>query len=322
MREAIDVAGTGFAVLDRIYADDRDPIEALGGSCGNVLISLAMLKRAVAPLLVLGKDRVGRSLIDEFAEAGADTRYIYCRDDVESPILAQHLDTTSGQHSFSFICPETARPLPQYKPIESSEVRLAGQLLKGCEVFYTDRLSNAIIEAMEEAVGGGAVVYFEPSEIAGDDLFDRALELSSIVKFSSDRLSDEMESYRLRDDAIAIVTHGSRGLEVRQAGHSEWCVPISVPFVRDTCGAGDMVTVGVIDWLLEHGTEATRTWQDLIPGVVAGQKLAAANCAFPGARGLFSNRGAGFARMVLKPGDCDLFNQLELFDWKRATPPL
>jgi fructokinase len=313
MQRAIEVAGTGFAVLDRIYTGSREPVEALGGSCGNVLISLAMLKRAVAPLLVLGTDRVGQALVDEFEQAGADTQYILCRDDVESPILAQYIDTSSGQHSFSFICPETDRPLPRYKPIESAQVHSAHHVLKGCEVFYTDRLTAAIVEAMEEAVAGGAIVYFEPSEIADEVLFEQALELASIVKFSSDRLSDEMRAYRLRDDAITIVTHGSLGLEVHQAANSTWCSAIQAPFVRDTCGSGDMVTVGVIDWLLEHGSESAWTLENLVPGVVAGQTLAAANCAFPGARGLFSSRGADFARMVLQPGQCDLLSQLELF---------
>ena len=34
----VDVAGTGFTVLDRIYADGDLAGEALGGSCGNVLV--------------------------------------------------------------------------------------------------------------------------------------------------------------------------------------------------------------------------------------------------------------------------------------------
>lgn len=34
-----DVVGTGFTVLDRIYADARGvAVEGLGGSCGNVQI--------------------------------------------------------------------------------------------------------------------------------------------------------------------------------------------------------------------------------------------------------------------------------------------
>src|SRR3546814_21181343 len=55
--ERVDVAGTGFTVLDRVYADGGVAGEALGGSCGNVLVSLALLHRHVAPLLATGMDR-------------------------------------------------------------------------------------------------------------------------------------------------------------------------------------------------------------------------------------------------------------------------
>src|SRR5580704_11616503 len=85
----VDVAGTGFAVLDRVYAKREKPFEALGGSCGNVLVSLAMLERSVFPLLALGDDAAGNSLVDEFIRAGADTRYISRRYGLSSPILAQ-----------------------------------------------------------------------------------------------------------------------------------------------------------------------------------------------------------------------------------------
>ncbi len=116
----VDVAGTGFAVLDRVYADDYMSFEALGGSCGNVLVSLAMLDRSVVPLLTLGHDEVGDSLVDEFVRAGAETGYIFRRHDIASPVLAQRLDTMSGQHWFSFICPETEEELPRYRPIEKA----------------------------------------------------------------------------------------------------------------------------------------------------------------------------------------------------------
>ena len=39
---------------------------------------------------------------------------------------------------------------------------------------------------------------------------------------------------------------------------------------------------------------------NLIKGVVAGQRLAAENCAYAGARGLFKGRGAAYARQVLR----------------------
>ena len=112
-RDTIDVVGTGFTVLDRLYADGDFATEALGGSCGNVLVSLAMLHRQVAPVLALGLDDIGEQLFAEFKVAGADTRYIHRHPGQRSPVLRQELDTLSGQHSFSFTCRDTFKEDPR-----------------------------------------------------------------------------------------------------------------------------------------------------------------------------------------------------------------
>lgn len=193
-----DVVGTGFTVLDRIYADACGvAAEGLGGSCGNVLISLAMLNRNVAPVLKLGLDEVGGRLVGEFRSAGAETRFIRCHADGQSPVLAQRLDVMSGNHSFAFKCPETDEDLPQYEPIQQEDVDLALPIIKNCSVFYTDRLSGAIVEAMEMAAGAGAIVYFEPSEIIDEDLFQRAVAVTTVLKFSVDRLAEIVERIEL-----------------------------------------------------------------------------------------------------------------------------
>src|SRR6202165_1965811 len=117
----VAVTGTGFAVLYRVYSNREKAFEALGGSCGNVLVSLAMLQRSVFPLLALGDDAVGSSLIDELVRAGAESRYISVRFVILSPVLAQFLDTDAGQHSFSFICPETEKEFPRYCSVDEFE---------------------------------------------------------------------------------------------------------------------------------------------------------------------------------------------------------
>lgn len=156
----VDVAGTGFTVLDRVYADGDLADEALGGSCGNVLVSLAMLHRHVAPVLALGDDETGERLVDEFVQAGATIRYITRRADLRSPILAQELDTASGRHDFSFVCPDTREDLPCYQSISEAELAFALPILMHCSVFYADRLSNSILEAMRVAGAAGAVIFF------------------------------------------------------------------------------------------------------------------------------------------------------------------
>jgi fructokinase len=297
----VDVAGTGFAVLDRVYAKREKSFEALGGSCGNVLISLAMLQRSVFPLLALGDDAVGNSLVDEFARAGADTRYISRRHGLSSPVLTQWLDPDVGQHTFSFICPETEQDLPRYCAVDELEVDGAKPALSACAVFYTDRLNRSTFRAMQTAAESGSLIFFEPSAVTDDDLFDRAIDLCSIVKYSSDSLSDGLSIRRLRADTIAVVTHGADGLEVWQDGQRAWCAAIKAPVVRDTCGSGDMVSVGIIDWMLTHHRRSSEqpSFDNFLLGVVAGQRLAAINCAYAGARGIFRHHGASGARSIL-----------------------
>lgn len=297
----VDVVGTGFTVLDRVYAGSRAvSAEELGGSCGNVLISLAMLQRHVAPVLRLGEDEVGIRLVGAFHHAGAETRYIYRHDGVRSPILAQHLHAP-GVHTFAFRCPETDIDLPRYAPIDSEDVERALPVITNCSVFYADRLSTAIVDAMEAAAESGSVVYFEPSEVGDEELFRRAIAVTAVLKFSADRLAALAGRVQLTDEIVMIVTHGEAGLEVRRGTERFWCRSQPAPHVRDTCGAGDMVSVGLIDWLLTHrrAAAADLSMCDFVRGIEAGQRLAAENCAYVGARGVFRERGADYARSVL-----------------------
>jgi len=297
----VEVAGTGFTVLDKVYQSQAPALQTLGGSCGNVLVSLAMLDRTVCPVLALGEDSVGDQLVNEFAEAGADTRYIFRRSGIASPVLVQHLDPDAGQHAFSFICPETEQELPRFRSIDRSDVRNAEVIFNTCMLFYTDRLSIAILEAMETAVRSGAIVYFEPSSIDDQTLFAQALRLASIVKFSITQLEEPITKFKLQPGAVIVATKGAEGLEVIREGRAIECIAIPAPIVRDTCGSGDMVTIGIIDRILSRrvSTAEPPALDDVLEGVFAGQRLAAANCAYVGARGIFRQQGAGFVRRIL-----------------------
>lgn len=296
---SVDVAGTGFAVLDRVYAAGaRATWEALGGSCGNVLVSLAMLRRRVAPILTLGHDDTGRRLVDEFTTAGAETMFIRRRMDRRSPVLAQIVDPAIGTHSFAWTCPDTSEALPRYAPVEAEEVETALPVLRRCAVFYVDRVTEAVADAMEVAATAGAIVFFEPSERHPSAGFERALAAATILKCSADRIPHAPAAGAR---TITIVTHGEAGLEVSGGGDRRWLDPHPAPDVRDTCGSGDMVSVGLIHWLLSiRPGAAGLDVASLIPGIRAGQRLAAENCAYVGARGLFRHRGAEAARAILE----------------------
>lgn len=298
LNRSTEVAGTGFTVLDRVFADGDLAGETLGGTCGNVLISLALLQRNVTPLLALGDDNEGERLVVEFLEAGASTEHIHLRKDHRSPILIQILDTQQGRHEFSFICPELNVSLPRYQSINERELTPAISMLATCAIFYADRLSVSILEAMKTAWSADAIIFFEPSEIEDDDLYLEALSMVSILKYSADRLGDVEGHEHYKN--VKIVTHGSAGLEISDSFSRVWCEAVQASSVIDTCGSGDMVSVGLIDWLLAKNLDISSLELDnLIDGVVAGQHLAAENCAYTGARGIFAKRGSRFAKEIL-----------------------
>ncbi len=299
--DAIDVAGTGFTVLDRIYEGTSKTLEELGGSCANVLWSLAMLRRRVVPILSLGADEVGRGLVDTFRSAGADVSHIAMHQGRRSPILAQHLDRRQAIHTFSFRCPETNDDYPRYQSIGAEEAAAARPVVERCAVFYCDRLSAPIVEAMEATAHAHGIVFFEPSEIGDTSLFARAVRASRIMKYSADRLGSDMDDLLPDSDIFRIVTCGASGLEVRQRSNVNFLPSYPADRVEDTSGSGDMVSVGLIDRLVAIGARApTITLDDVVGGVRAGQKLATANCAHVGARGIFRGSRPREVRAMLE----------------------
>lgn len=295
------VVGTGLVALDRIHVDEQEPLfEELGGSCGNVLISLAMLGRSVTPLLRLGTDPVGERLERDLRLAGADTKLVWLDEEIRTPVIVEMLDLASSDHSFSFVCPHSLERFSSFEPITLRELEPARPAVSSCAVFYTDRVSAAICDAMEAAADGGAIVHFEPSSISDPDLFERALSAAHIFKYSADRLDPDVAG-RLRPEAFSIVTAGRSGLEVRHDGAAYRCKAIDAGVVKDTCGAGDMVTLGLIDAIIQTGVRGPEglTLPIVLSGVKSGQHLAAANCAYIGARGLFRERGPQHAKTIL-----------------------
>lgn len=295
------VVGTGLVALDLIHVGTQQPLfEELGGSCGNVLISLAMLGRSVTPLLRLGTDPVGARLERDLRLAGADTRWVSRNRDVRSPVIVELLDLASSAHSFSFTCPQSSQRFGNFQPITLEELEPARPTVASCTIFYADRISETILDAMEAAAAGGAIIHFEPSSLSEPDLFERALSIAHIFKYSVDRLSPNIVE-RLRPEVFSIVTAGRSGLEVRHAGTVHRCEALAADVMRDACGAGDMVTLGLLDAIIQHGAPnpASLPIETVVAGVRSGQRLAAANCAYIGARGLFRERGPQHARKIL-----------------------
>jgi fructokinase len=297
------VAGTGLTAVDRIYSDDyAAPTEALGGSCGNVLLSLAMLGHPVFPVVNLGDDDYGRFLFDEFERAGCETRYVSRAHTGSSPVIVEIVDTVNASHRFTSTCPQTLVRFPKWRSIDHHHVCRAADTLKSVSVFYADRVSESIVIAMEEAKRAGALVFFEPAS-TDDEMFARALRCATVIKLSDETAGKSIADRNLDPEAIVIRTHGALGLTVSNRSVRRHFPSSFAPRVVDTCGSGDMVTTGLLDLVLKRWyREGSWTVDDVFDGVEVGQRLAALNCGFTGARGLFRAAGANHVREMLDRG--------------------
>lgn len=278
-----EVMGTGLIAFDHIISRGANAVSALGGSCGNVLTSLGLLGCLSTPVARLGRDPIGDYLVAELHAANCNVDLVSRQADLRSPVIFEHLDPSTAIHTFDFFEAPSYGSRSRWVSINDEDVAAAAANLAKASIFYTDRVSPAIVAAMEMASRGGTIVYFEPSSRTDEGLFRRALSASSIVKVSADRIS--LRELAPATSAAIIYTRGARGM-ILKSGEVSWeCPAAPVHRLVDTCGAGDMVTVGVLHQLLN--SEEGISPADLQAGMTLGAKLAALNCGFVGARGMF-----------------------------------
>jgi fructokinase len=161
-------------------------------------------------------------------------------------------------------------------------------------VFFFDRVSRGALVLAQAFASRGAAVVFEPSAVGNLALFREAWGLAHVVKYSHERLQELPPDVEVSESApLQIETLGSEGLRYRSrlAGcvTKAWQRLESLPAeeVKDTAGAGDWCTAGIVHKLLPTGAAGLTAVDDtgLREAVRYGQALAAWNCGYEGARG-------------------------------------
>jgi len=159
-------------------------------------------------------------------------------------------------------------------------------------VFFLDRVSPGGVELAEAAAKRGAVVYCEPSGMGEPSLFRRLLKVTHILKYSHERAMHLGDLISSASPLLEIQTLGRGGLRYKPVVFGEDCGwreldAFPVTQFKDSSGAGDWCTAGVIHALCQRGLSGLReaTHGQLIEALSFGQALAAWNCRFEGARG-------------------------------------
>lgn len=302
---AIRCVGTGFIVFDiiRRAVDAHTVIERrhAGGTCGNVLAILAWLGHHADAVGRIGDDAFGHELIDDLQRCGVGVRCLDVEAGRATPVVYQESMTDArgrAKHRFFRRCPHCGAALPGYRPLLMQAVEAVASSLPEHEVFFFDRVAPGPLELARRSRARGAVVVFEPSGVKNEEAFLEALQVAHVVKYSHERLRGIDALTARAKVPVEVETCGADGLRVRQRQRGRlgawWALEaVAAREVRDTSGSGDWCTAGFVHHLATRGRFGTDLGEhsELIADALrVGQRLAALNCAYDGARGLMYAR--------------------------------
>lgn len=295
------VLGTGLIALDIVInaESNREPYYWAGGTCGNVMTILSFLGWHSFPVARLNGDTASRRVIDDFKSWNVALDFAATEPTAETPIIIHTISRDKAghpRHKFSFNCPHCGAWLPSYKAVLASTARKIALEVTDHQVFFFDRASRASITLAQESAKNGALVVFEPVSVSDPRLFREALTAAHVLKYSNERFP---ESPVTRADVsrenilLEIQTLGEEGLRYRSrlpfAEAKKWTLIESpkITHVKDTAGAGDWCTAGIIEYLGKNGLRGFEriSTLELEKALQFGETLAAWNCQFEGARG-------------------------------------
>jgi sugar/nucleoside kinase (ribokinase family) len=296
-RSSLVAVGTGLLALDVIVRKGAEHLmrERAGGTCGNVLTVLSYLGWSSLPVARIGADSAGDFILAEYARWGVKLDFVDRNPEVRTPVFIHKItrtDSGGAVHGFSGRCLKCGRHLPSYRSVLAERSNELAELLPQPTVFFFDRVSRGAIILAKECRRRGAIIIFEPSSIRDPQLFEEAVSVSHILKYSGERLGGAGLG-KLRGPLMTIETNGARGLRYRsklEDASSKGWVPLSAfpaPIVRDAAGSGDWCTAGILHIFGRSGFGGllSANEEEILGAIRFGQALAAMNCAHEGALG-------------------------------------
>lgn len=292
------VCGTGLIALDVVYGlAESGPKYHVGGTCGNVLSSLAFLGWDSYPISRLQNDSAGEIVRSDLRHCGVHADFLGLAPTGPTPIIVEQIVRTKRgipTHRFHLTCPNCGGFYPSFKPLRNDTVEtLLNRTMKVPRVFFADRVSRGIIELAKHFSKRGALIYFEPSGVGQVKQFREMIQLSHILKYSQERASNFLEVLHGAKPLLQIETLGEDGIRycsnLPKACTRGWMKVdgIDIAEFKDAAGSGDWATSAIIDWLGRRGLQGLlRTDKcQLLNAIRYAQALATWNCSYEGARG-------------------------------------
>lgn len=230
--------------------------ESVGNTCGNVSCMLSYLGINAYPIAHFDLTDQGKQLTDNLKHYGCDVRFVDNSDKGGTTLMrcTHKRDKNTGEHATTFraTSPGSRFPKRRYLRMRDEAPVFIEKLDFTPDVFFYDASEAGLRYLAGELRKRGTLVYFEPESDADHKKFIKGVEVSDIVKFSHEKVTDKSftDSY---SDKLFIRTMGAEGLEFNLRGQG-WHKVAAVPNdnVVDWEGAGDWTTSQFIASLCER----------------------------------------------------------------------
>lgn len=293
------VVGIGLVALD-IVIDERGSERlgsSAGGSCGNVLAVLAWLGWDAAPVARLDDAHNADLICRDLARWGVDDRWLRLGATTPAPVFIERLrehDDGTIAHRFERACPHCGMRLPGYRAVTKDALAPVLDDLVAWSTLYVDRPSAGAVALAQRARAEGLLVVFEPSARGTEQHLAALASCADIVKYSADRLTaSDREILGSASPPLEIETLGADGLRFRRPKEPWTAMPPRRVTVRDTAGAGDWTTAGLLHALASADARPDALGDtDLRHAVAFAQALGTWSCRFVGARGAMERHTA------------------------------
>ena len=230
-------------------------VESVGNTCGNVAAILPYLGVQSFPVAHFDLSEQGLQITEDLQRYGADVRFVENSAGGGTTLLrcTHKRDKMTGEHTVSFraTSPGSRFPRRRFLRVRDEAPAFMEKLDFVPDVFFFDAPEAGLRYLAGELRNKGTLVYFEPESDADKAKFLKAVEVSDIVKFSHEKVSD-LDFVAQNSDKLFIRTMGAEGLEFNLCGQG-WVKVATVPNenVVDWEGAGDWTTSQFIACLCE-----------------------------------------------------------------------
>lgn len=245
----------GFVVGKTNKFTETVVTECVGNTCGNVASILPYLGVQSFPIAHLDLSEQGLQIKDDLHRYGADVRFVENSANGGTTLLrcTHKRDKMTGEHTTSFraTSPGSRFPRRRFLRVRDEAPAFIENLDFVPNIFFFDAAEAGLRYLAAELRKQGTLIYFEPEGDAEKNKFLKAVEISDIVKFSHEKVSDISFTTQYTDK-LFIRTLGADGLEFNLCGQG-WTKVASVPNenVVDWEGAGDWITSQFIACLCE-----------------------------------------------------------------------